>query len=163
MTKSPIIYCFILLVFLYGSAFAGGLMEVELIDGSMVSGEIISFSDGIYTLRSGVLGTVKINESKIKLIRFKSYGGTEGETVRPLNTSVNEELQAIQKSIMNDQNILRMILSLQNDPDIQELLQDSVIMEAVNSGDFSALMSSPKIIKILQKPELQEIQEAVSK
>ncbi len=163
MAKSPIIYCFILLVFLYGSVFAGGLMEVELIDGSVVSGEIISFSDGVYTLRSGVLGTVKINESKIRLIRSKSYDGAEGETVRSLNTSVNKELQAIQKSIMNDQNIMRTILSLQNDPDIQELLQDSVIMEAVNSGDFSALMSSPKIMKILQKPELQEIQEAVSK
>jgi len=54
-----------------------------------------------------------------------------------------------------------MIISLQNDPDIQELLQDQGIMEAVGSGDISTLMSNPKFRKRLENPHIQQIQRKV--
>lgn len=163
MTKSIIIYFIFLSVFLYGSVFAGGLAKVELIDGSMISGEIVSFRKGVYTLRSGILGTIKINESKIRLIRMKSFDATAGKSISPSNTSSNEEVQTLQQSILGDQKIMELILSLQSDPDVQELLQDPVIMNAVNSGDFTTLMSSPKFIKILEKTTIQEIKKEVTK
>ena len=163
MTKSTIICSFILLVFLCGNAFSGGISEVELIDGSVISGEIVSFRDGIYKLKSGILGTIEINESKISLIRLKSCGKTTGDPVSPSNTSINNELQSLQKSLMYNQEIMKLILSLQNDPDIQELLQDSVIMNAVNSGDINALISNPKFMKIMEKTTIQQIQNEVTK
>ena len=49
-------------------------------DGSVICGEINSYNGGIYTLKSNALGTVKIEESKIRAIRscrdyiiFQSY------------------------------------------------------------------------------------------
>jgi hypothetical protein len=151
-----------LLVFFYGSLFAGESTEVKLIDGSVISGEIVSFSDGVYTIQSGILGTIKINESKIEVIRLKSPGTTAGESVRPLKTSTNEKVQSLQESIMYNQNIMALIFSLQNDPDIQELLNDPAILNAVNSGDFTTLMSNPKFLNILQNPTIQKIQKEVT-
>ena len=162
MIKSSIICLFILLLFFCGSLFAGGSTEVKLTDGSVISGEIVSFSDGVYTVRSGILGTIKINESKIELIRQKSPATTAGKAVNPSKTSTNEKVQSIQESIMSDQNIMALIFSLQNDPDIQELLNDPVILNAVNSGDFTALMSNPKFINILQNPTIKKIQKKVT-
>ncbi len=163
MIKSSIICFFMLLFFFYGSLFAGESSEVKLTDGSVISGEIVSFSDGVYTVRSGILGTIKIKESKIELIRQKFPATTAGEAVSPSKTSSKEKVQSLQDSIMFDQNIMALILSLQNDPDIQELLQDPAILNAVNSGDFTTLMSNPKFINILQNPTIQEIQKEVTK
>jgi hypothetical protein len=161
MSKSPISYFFILFVFLCGTLFADGPAEVELIDGSVLSGEIISFREGVYTVLSPSLGTIEINESKIRLIRVKPSETATGKTVRPTNTSVDKELKILQESITSDQQIMQMILSLQNDPDIQELLQDAVIMEAVSSGDIDTLMSNPKFRKLLEKPDIQHIKRKV--
>jgi hypothetical protein len=162
MIKSSIICFFMLLVFFCGSLFAGGSTEVKLTDGSVISGEIVSFSDGVYTVRSGILGTIKINESKIEVIRLKSPGTTARKSVSPLKNSTNKKVHSIQESIMLDQNIMALIFSLQNDPDIQELLNDPAILNAVNSGDFTTLMSNPKFINILQNPTIQEIQKEVT-
>ena len=162
MIKSSIICFFMLLVFFYGSLFAGGSTEVKLTDGSIISGEIVSFSDGVYTVRSDILGTIKINESKIALIRQKSPATTAGEAVNPSKTSTKEKVQSLQESILSDQNIMALILSLQNDPDIQELLKDPAILNAINSGDFTTLMSNQKFIHIMQNPTIQEIQNFVT-
>lgn len=49
---------------------AGETGELELIDGSVICGEISSSEGGFYTLTSDTLGTVKIEKSKIQAIRF---------------------------------------------------------------------------------------------
>ena len=161
MSKSPIIYFFILFFFLYGTLCADGPAELELIDGSVLSGEVISFREGVYTVRSTSLGTIEINESQIRVIRVKPSESATGKTVRPTNTSIDNELKILEESITSDQQIMQMIISLQNDPDIQELLQDAGIMEAVRSGDISTLMSNPKFRKILENPDIQQIQRRV--
>jgi len=161
MSKSPIIYFFILLFFLSGTLCADGPTELELIDGSVLSGAIISFREGVYTVRSPSLGTIEINESQIRVIRVKPSESVTGKTVSPTHTSIDKELKTLEESITSDQQIMQMIISLQNDPDIQELLQDAGIMEAVSSGDISTLMSNPKFRKILENPDIQQIQRKV--
>ena len=162
MSKSPIIYFFILLFFLSGTLCADGPTELELIDGSVLSGEIISFRGGVYTVRSPSLGTIEINESQIRVIRVKPSESVTGKTVSPTHTSIDKELKTLEESITSDQQIMQMIISLQNDPDIQELLQDAGIMEAVSSGDISTLMSNQKFRKILENPDIQQIQRKVA-
>jgi hypothetical protein len=163
MIKSPIIYFFVLWVFLFGTGFAGGMEAVELKDGSVISGEIISFHEGVFTIRSAILGNIKIDESEVRLIRLKPFDESLEEPIRSSNSAINSKIHRLQKSIAYDQKIMKMIFSLQNDPDIQELLQDSVIMNAVNSSDIPTLMSNPKFMKILEKPTIQQIQAEIAK
>ncbi|MGD9075056.1 MAG: hypothetical protein PVJ69_07580 [Desulfobacteraceae bacterium] len=134
-----------------GSAIAGEIKEIELKDGSVIYGEIVSFSGGVFTLRSKGLGTVKIEESKIRAIRSGSReGGKQGQ------------IQQLQKRMMSDKEVVEMILSLQNDPDVQKILQDPEIMKAVNAGDMDALLSNPKFMKLLENPTIHEIREKVT-
>jgi len=167
-----IICCVLLLGILHNSLFAGGHVQVELIDGSAISGEIVSFRDGVYTLKSDVLGTIEIKESKIKLIRVKSFGKTASgttasgttarEPVSPSSTPINEGVQNLKDSMMSNDKIMEQIISLKNDPDFQKILQDPNIMNAINSGDIGTLMSSPKFMKILESPAIQRIQKEVN-
>ena len=143
------------LLFLFGislgNALAGEIKEIELKDGSVIYGEIVSFSGGVFTLRSKGLGTVKIEESKIRTIRS---GAREGGR--------QDQIQKLKQRMMSDEEVVEMILSLQNDPAVQEILQDPEIMKAVNAGDMDSLLSNPKFMKLLENPTIQDIRKKVT-
>ena len=140
---------------------AGQLSEIELVDGGIILGEIISRSAGNYIVRSNSLGTVKINESQIRVIRLTSGSSTEKEITNSPNQSVSPDIQNLQTSMMNNKEIMGLVISLQNDPEMQALLKDPDIMAAVQSGDISALMSNPKFMKLLNNAKIKEIQKKV--
>jgi hypothetical protein len=146
-----VMICFaILLVLTVRSAFADGSREIELRDGSIITGDVVSLSNGIYTIKSESLGTVKIEESKVNVIRPKSSSqGTGGEA------------RALQDKMMSDQEIMGMIQSLQNDPEFKKVLEDPDILKAVNAGDIPALMANPKFTKLLNNSTVQEIKKKV--
>ena len=161
--KSTIVCFFILIAFVSGNAAASEPVQIQLSDGSMISGEIISFREGVYTLQSGSLGTIKIDESQIKLIRMDSHGKAPWEPVNAPNGSVDNTLQDLQKSMTQNPQIMELIQTLQNDPEIQSLIQDEGIMDAVTAGDINTLMSNPEFIKIFKNPSIQQIQKEVVK
>jgi hypothetical protein len=143
---------FILLAFLVGHLWAGELREIELDDGSVIFGEIVSLTDGVYTLVSKSLGTVKIEEGRIRTIRSKTS---------PVSQEI--PLEEMTQRMMNDDEIMSMILTLQNDPNFKEILEDPVIMNAIASGDINTLLSNPKFLKLLDNPTIKEIGKKVQK
>ncbi len=149
--KHLIIALLFLLGVSIGNALAGEIKEIELKDGSVIYGEIVSFSGGVFTVRSKGIGTVKIEESKIRTIR--SGARDRGK---------QDQIQQLQQRMMSDKEVVEMILSLQNDPDVQKILQDPEIMKAVNSGDINALLSNPKFMKLLENPTIQDIRKKVT-
>lgn len=146
-----------------GNVFAGEVREIELKDGSVIYGEIVSFKGGIYTLKSSTLGTVKIEESKIRVIRFKPSVKAKGKQRNSAQTSSKAKVQALQQLMMGDKEIVSMILSLLNDPEVQKILEDPSIIKAVNSGDIEALISNPKFMKLLDNPAVKDISKKTAK
>ncbi len=155
--KRTMIFALFLFGVLISTVSAGEIGEVELIDGSVIRGEIISSQGGIYTLKSSTLGTVKIETSKIRAIRFKPSFETNAKKRDTMPDSAEAQVQALQQLLLGDQEILRMILSLLNDPDIQGILEDPSIIDAVNRGDIEALSSNPKFMRLLDNPAIQDI------
>ncbi|MBW1690510.1 MAG: hypothetical protein DRG87_08345 [Deltaproteobacteria bacterium] len=151
------IFALLLFGVLISNVSAGGIGEVELIDGSVIRGEIISSEGGIYALKSDTLGTIRIEASKIRTIRFKHQLERHGKKRDAVPDSPEAQVQVLQQLIMGDQEILHMILSLLNDPDIQGIVEDPSIIEAVNRGDIEALSSNPKFMRLLDNPAIQEI------
>jgi hypothetical protein len=137
---------FFLSVVFFGQAFAGETKTFELLDGSIITGEIISYNDGTFILKSEILGTVRIEDTNIRAIRSKEDRGISGD-----------EVLALQEKMMGNEEIFAMILSLQNDPEFREVLQDPDIMSAVSSGDINALLSNQKFLKLLENPAIQDI------
>ena len=159
--KSVIVCFFILISFVSGNAAASEPAQIQLIDGSLVSGQITSFREGVYTLQSDSLGTIKIDESQIKLIRMDSHGTPPWEPVNAPNGSVDNTIQDLQKAMSQNPQIMEMIQTLQNDPEIQLLIQDKDIMDAVTAGDINTLMSNPEFIKIFENSSIQQIQKEI--
>ncbi len=149
--KHLVIGLFFLFGISLGNALAGEIKEIQLKDGSVIYGEIVSFSGGVFTLRSKDLGTVKIEESRIRTIRSEAREGGK-----------QDQIEQLQQRMMSDEEVVQMILSLQNDPDVQKILQDPEIMKAVNAGDINALLSNPKFMKLLENPTIQDIRKKVT-
>jgi hypothetical protein len=161
--KQSMVFCILLLVvFLISPAQAGEIGEVELIDGSVICGEISSSEGGFYTLTSDTLGTVKIKKSQIRGIRFNPFPKPHANKRDTMPTSPQAQVQVLQQLLMGDPEILRMILSLLNDPDIQRILEDPSIIEAASKGDIEALSSNPEFLKLLNNRTIQEITEKIT-
>ena len=142
----------------YGSVFAGEFRMIELADGSRIYGEIVSFNDGVYTLKSDSLGIIEIDESEVRVIRFKSDGLQSGDRESPERTSGKPAIRDLQRSMISDEEIMNMIFSLQDDPAIQDILSNPEIMNAVKSGDISTLLANPKFMDLLNNIHIKEIQ-----
>jgi hypothetical protein len=149
-----ILFCIALLAV---SAFAGEIREIELSDGSVIAGEVLSLADGIYTVRSLSLGTFTIEESRVRTIRSRGSASSSGPA------APDADPRSLHQRMMSDQQIMGMIESLKDDPQFRKALEDPGIMNAVNSGDIATLMANPKFLQLLQNPAVKDIQQLMTK
>ena len=147
-------------LFLVGAASAA---TIVLTDGSVVSGDIKSLQNDVYTIESGSLGTLRVRKEDIRSIELSdssAVGAREQSSVNePRIDSAN--MQAMQLRMMQNPNVFSLIQSLQSDPQVQALLSDPAIMSAVASGDIAALMNHPAIIALTNNPKFREVIEEV--
>src|ERR1700690_630930 len=101
--------CFaMVLVLAIRSVSAGEIREIELSDGSIVSGEVLSLSKGIYTIKADSLGTIKLDESRVMIIRPRSLSRS-GDAGRK---NAGGETESLQGRMMGDKEIMGLIQSL---------------------------------------------------
>ena len=134
---------------------AAEIKEIELTDGSVITGEVLSLSSGIYTIKTSSLGTLKINDAKVRTIRPQSTSSRQ--------SSQTSDVKSLQDKMMSDQEVMSMIQSLKDDPQFLKILEDPEIMNAVSSGDTAALMANPKFLQLLHNPTVRDIQQKVAK
>ena len=151
--------CFFCLMLFAAGAGAGELKVIELKDGSTITGEVISLSGGIYMIKSDSLGMIKLEESKIRVIRSKAPASSAapGDAV----SASSGEVRSLQEKMMSDKEVMSMIQSLQDDAAFKKLLEDPETMKAVQTGDVAALMANPQFLKLLNNPTVQDIQKKV--
>ena len=77
------------------------------------------------------------------------------------DTADVKQVESLQERMMNDPQIMEMILSLKDDPEFQKALQDPSVMNAIQSGDISALQSNPQFMKLLNNATVQKIEKKV--
>ena len=142
-----------------------GPSRVELKDGSVLTGDLVGYSGGIYTLRSPTLGEVRLEESKVLSVRpgapgdpagADASGGLGGLQVPP---DLAGQVQATQQRLISDPAVFGMIMALQNDPAIRAVLSDPAFLSLITSGNLEAIQGNPRFQELLQHPGLRAILE----
>jgi hypothetical protein len=159
LMKSLIICSLLALGLFLGSAQAGEVKEIVLKDGSVLTGEVVSLNNGIYTVKSDILGTIKLEESKVRAIQERS--ASPGPALSSHSSATGGEVKSLQEKMMSDKEVMSLIQSLQNDPEFKKLMEDPKIMQAVNAGDVATLSADPRFMKLLNNPTVHEIQKKV--
>jgi hypothetical protein len=141
---------FLLITFFSGSlVFANTLNRFELKDGSVIQGEILSYSKGIYKINTDVLGTITLSENKIRAIHPASSES------KKLPSAHN--IDQVQKQMMNDPETVELIQQLQSNPSVQEILQDKELMDAIAQGNLNRVGDDPKIKALMQQETIGKI------
>ena len=156
LMKLAFIIVMLLMFPLSSSLLAGETREIELNDGSVLTGEVLSLNNGVYTVRTNALGILRLEEAKIRSIRQRG-------TVSSRPSEPSSDTRSLQDKMMGDKDVMAMIQSLKDDPQFAKILEDPEIMNAVSSGDTAALMTNPKFLQLLHNPAVRDIQQKVAK
>jgi hypothetical protein len=73
-----------------------------------------------------------------------------------------DTVQALQQRIVSDPAMAASIQALRDDPQVQAVLSDPAITDALARGDLGALLNNPKIRDLADDPAVQEITRQVS-
>jgi hypothetical protein len=138
---------------------AGEVREIELTDGSIITGEVQSLSSGIFTIKSESLGTIRVEESNIRAIRAKPPTAVNGAGPGGGNTAGT--VKKLHEKMTGDKDIMALIQSLQDSPEFKKIIEDPEIMKAVNEGDIAALTANPGFMKLLDNATVKEIEKKV--
>lgn len=141
----------VIIVLAVGISFAGEIKEIELTDGSVITGEVVSLNGGTYTIRTESMGTVSVPDGKVRSIRKKGASSSS-------SAGIGDAVRPIQERMEQDPAVMEMIKGLQNDPDFQKVLEDPEMMRAVEAGDIATLMSNPKFLQLMNNSTVRDIQ-----
>lgn len=73
--------------------------------------------------------------------------------------SLAPQVNDMKGRMLQDEGVMALIGSLQNDPEMQALLKDPAIISAIQSMDVGTLINSPAFMKLLNNPRVREIGE----
>lgn len=140
-------------------ASADATRVIELIDGSQITGVIVDYGDGTYTIQSEILGLLQLPDEQIRSIRSPSQTSNQAEALdrEPSDSATESQLEKIQTRILAEPDVLALVMSLQQDPDVLAILSDSQIMQAIMSGQITMLQDHPKFHELENNPTFQEI------
>jgi hypothetical protein len=137
------------------AAEAGQARTIELVDGSVIRGEILSVDNGVYRIGTERLGTVILKDEDIAAIRATPASPSGPGASVPSSAG---EAAALQKQIAGNPQWMQSVTTLKDDPDLQQILKDPVLMQAIREGNLEALQSDPRIQRLMSHPVVQDLQ-----
>lgn len=151
-----------LFVIISASLYAEQQSKIELKDGSVINGEIVSFSGGAYTINTPALGQIRIEEKKVLKIEPVIKTALPNNSTQTSN-SPHSQVSAYGQELMKDAANEALINELASNPKLKGMANDPQMQKAAEEGDIQALLSNPKFMDIVNSPEMQDAIKKIKK
>jgi hypothetical protein len=138
---------------------AAATQQIELSDGSILFGRVVSCTERSCTIETEAEGRREIDRDRIRSFADAPPKKLGHAVPVPSTAGSAPDIESLQKSLASDPQVMDRILSLQEDPEIQEILNDPEIMNAVARGDLTTLMANPRFLDLLDHPTIRDIQQ----
>jgi hypothetical protein len=136
---------------------ATGGRAIELRDGSVLMGELVSAGNGHYRIRTPVLGEIELPESEVLAIRSAPTSAPNPVDPSLGATDLQGLMSAIQGQIVGDPSLAGAITALQSDPELQAALADPAFTQLILSGNLMALSGDPRFLRLMANPAIQSL------
>ncbi len=134
---------------------------IELKDGSVITGEVVNYANGVYTIHSDSMGDIRIKDSAIATIREPSPTTAAGPATAGTGTAAS--VAALKDRMLSNAEVMDLVADLKDDPQFSKVLNDPAIVQAVQTNDVAALMANPAFLALLDDPRVQEIEKKMEK
>ncbi|MFP5211740.1 MAG: hypothetical protein ACLGPL_00015 [Acidobacteriota bacterium] len=158
--KRIVLVLFFVLALQVSNGFCASSDKIELTDGSVINGEILSFDGRKYRIQTPSMGVIEVDKSNMSAIR--SQDGKAIVSATPAKPSgaapaASSDIDTIKQMILSDPDTLEKIATLRNDPDFQAVLQDPNLLRSIQAGDVSALTADPRFMRLFNNSVVQDI------
>jgi hypothetical protein len=140
------------------AAFADqGEQVITLKDGSQIKGELSGIVNGIYTVKTPIIGDVQINANDVVSI---TKGDAPPAAALPTTASaspLDQQIAASQQRLMTNPQSMAILKEMMADPDIMQALQDPALVQAVTNHDYQGVASNPGVQKLMSNPRMQAL------
>lgn len=143
----------LLILFVSSSSLFAEEMLIKLKDGVVVRGEVVSMRDGIYTIRSKMLGEIAVRGSDVlSMSKIEDESG-----VFPADR------QRIERQIMSNPQFMQSVQNIAQDESVLEMLSDPAIKSAIMRQDVEYLQQNKKFKQFMGNPAVQGLVEDISR
>jgi hypothetical protein len=154
-------------------------LEIQLVDGSVFKGNVISFEGGVYQFQT-MLGVLSVPAATVQRIDNTGAQGALASRTAPAVSAppapdaapVPEatpkpagflsQISTFRQSLVSNPASLDAIMSLSADTSIMGIAQDPEVMALIQSGDLRALQQHPKIIALMEEPGIVQLLDTVA-
>ena len=135
-----------------------GQQVITLKDGSQIKGQLAGIDNGVYTVKTPIIGDVHVAASDVASI---TNGNVPVATVPSQATasapSMDQQIANSQKQLMSNPQVMADLQQMAQDPEIMQALSDPAVVQAVTSHDYQAVQSNPKIQALMSNPRMQAL------
>ena len=156
-----------------------GLQVITLKDSSVIRAQVTEMSGGFYLLKSPALGDMRIPTGEVVSIRGEgapaqnadvpvadSTGQPVAASAQPTAGSASLEslrsaLSSKVQSLVSTSAGMNAVMDFSKNPDLKAVLNDPQVMQAIQNGDYNALMKSHAMKNLLDNPQTQSLIQSV--
>lgn len=177
-------FLFIVIMTMLSSVYADSGKYLKLKDGSVIFGQIKSLIQGIYTVDTSVMGTLRILEENVVSITSSnpaasntskgsnnnngsltpaysgaSTGYLKSSSPQPNVSGMmkNVNMQALQSQLMSNPELLGEVQKLLADPEIMKIISSGNLMNNLMSMDLESAKSNPDVQKLMNNSTFREV------
>jgi len=130
---------------------------ITLKDGSQIKGDLSGIENGVYTIKTPIIGDVHVAASDVASITNGTGNGTAPVAASGSIPNRDQQIAASQQKLMSNPKSMATLKEMMQDPKITQALQDPALVQAVTSHDYQAVQSNPKIQELISNPKMQAL------
>ena len=132
---------------------------ITLKDGSQIKGELAGIDNGVYTVKTPIIGDVHVAAGDVASITNANAAAALPTAALPAASAPNMDAQiaASQKQLMSNPQSMATLQEMMQDPEIMQALQDPALVQAVTSHDYAAVQSNPGVQKLMGNPKMKAL------
>jgi len=147
---------------------------ITLKDGSQIKGQLSGIENGVYTVKTPIIGDVHVAASDVASIT--NGGATPAAGIAQNNAGnaaslpqagatvpiTDQQIMAQQQNLMANPQAVADLQQIAQDPEIMQLLSDPALVQAVTSHDYQALQANPKLQELMSNPKMQALLQKIA-
>jgi hypothetical protein len=165
MNKLILVFVVMFLSLSIASFADDGEQTITLKDGSQIKGQLSGIDNGVYTVKTPIIGDVHVAAGDVASITNGNVPVTDMPSNNPAVTSpsleatpnMDQQIAAGQQKIMSNPQSMAILQQMAQDPEIMQALQDPALVQAVTSHDYQAVQNNPKVKELMDNPRMQAL------